>query len=274
MLAPTTSRFEQGMLPPARHQLGQQFRRQPARRHVFGSISYLAEAPITDGLISVDHLVFVLLQKEDERASRLRLRGFCGGRIPWGVMWGGADHCRFDQRLSLDSSTETAERSPALSDARLLGLAMRLDRELQLQSDCERRRKHQGLRLPRLWAAFDADAVDSLTGDGPEFQNGLRRTGASAKQTLNRSQRRHGGLILFPLPWVSHHWRQFATVFADVSHFPRYQIFWGGGPSSVLQGYYCAAQFDFSPESSRGASRRVDGRRDKRSGSACHSSVG
>lgn len=273
MLAPTTSRFEQGMVPPARRQLGQQFRRQQARRHVFGSISYLAETPITDGLISVDRLVFVLLQKEDERASRLRLRGFCGGRVPWGVMWGGADHCRFDQRLFLDSSTGTAERSPALSDARLLGLAMRLDRELQ-QTDCEQRRKHQGLRLPRLWAAFDADAAGSLTGDGPEFQNGLRRTGASAKQTLNRSQRRHGGLILFPLPWVSHHWRQFATVFADVSHFPRYQIFWGGGPSSVLQGYYGAAQFDFSPESVRDASRHVDERRDKRSGSACHASVG
>ena len=156
MLAPTTSRFEQGMVPPARRQLGQDFRSRSARRHVFGSISYLAEAPITDGLISVDRLVFVLLQKEDERASRLR--GFCGGRIPWGVMWGGADHCRFDQRLSLDSSTGTAERNPALSDARLLGLAMRLDRELQQQSDCEQRRKHQGLRLPRLWEAFDAEA--------------------------------------------------------------------------------------------------------------------
>ena len=117
--------------------------------------------------------------------------------------------------------------------------------------------------ISRLWAAFDPDAAGRLTGDGPEFQNGLRRTGASAKQTLNRSRRRHGGLILFPLPWVSHHWRQFRNGVRRRVPFPAIPDLLGlaARPASC-RATDARPQFDFSPESVRDASRHVDERRE------------
>jgi hypothetical protein len=232
-------------------------------------MSYLAEVPVVDGLISVERLVFVLLQREDQPTRCLHLRAFCGGRIPWGVMWGGARHCRLDQRLYPDSTTVIDERPAVIRDARLSALIMRLDRELQQLTGCAQPRRFQKLRLPRLWAAFDAHSTGSVIGDGPEFQSRLQQTGGSASQTLHRSQRRHRGLTLFPLPWVSHLWQQFTAVFADVSRFPRYQLFLGNSPSSVLQGYYGAAEFDFSPNN-RGSSTSRRGRaKQRRQGFAC-----
>jgi hypothetical protein len=226
-------------------------------------MGYLAEVPVVNGLIDVERLVFVFLQHEDAPAPCLRLRAFRGGRIPWGVMWGGAGRCRLDQRLYPDSAMVIDERPPAIKDARLSALIMRMDRELQQRSGGAQSCRHQKLRLPRLWAAFDAGIAGSVTGDGPEFQSRLRQTSSSASETLHRSQRRHRGLILFPLPWVSHLWQQFTAVFADVSRFPRYQVFLGNSPSSVLQGYYGAAQFDFYPDT-RGRSTSTRGRAKQR----------
>lgn len=264
MLASAMPCLGAGKSRPERCRIEQQNRRRRARRRVIGSMSYLAQVPVVDGLISVERLVFVLLQREAQPTRCLHLRAFCGGRIPWGVMWGGARHCRLDQRLYLDSAMVIDERPPVIRDARLSAVIMRLDRELQQRSDCARSRRQQKLRLPRLWAAFPADFAHRITGDGPEFQSRLQETGGSASQTLRRSQRWHRGLVLYPLPWVSHLWEQFAAVYADVSRFPQYQVFLGSSPSSVLQGYYGAAQFDFSPERrgrSASARRRVSQRR-------------
>jgi hypothetical protein len=271
MFATVMSDSRERTLPPGpcRIEQQQQHHRRRERRRVLGSMSYLAEVPVVDGLINVERLVFVFLQREDPPAQCLHLRAFCGGQIPWGIMWGGARHCRLDQRLYPDSATVVDERPPAIHDASLSALILRLDSELQQLSACAQPRRLQKLRLPRLWAAFDSRIAGRVAGDGPEFQSRLRQTGGSASETLHHSQRRHRGLILFPLPWVSHLWQQFTAVFADVSRFPRYQVFLGRNPSSVLQGYYGAAQFDFSPDM-RGRSTSTRGREKyRRRGIAC-----
>jgi hypothetical protein len=163
--------FGDRKLRPERCRIEQQHQRRRARRRAFGSMGYLAEVPVVNGLIDVERLVFVFLQHEDAPAPCLRLRAFRGGRIPWGVMWGGVGRCRLDRRLYSDSAIVIDERPPAIEDARLSAIIMRLDRELQQRSGCAQPRRHQKLRLPRLWAAFSTDFAHRITGDGPEFQS-------------------------------------------------------------------------------------------------------
>jgi len=45
--------------------------------------------------------------------------------------------------------------------------------------------------------------------------------------------------------WTSHGWQQAMGVFADLSRFPKLQVFSLSDPAAELQGYQGAAQFDF-----------------------------
>jgi hypothetical protein len=47
------------------------------------------------------------------------------------------------------------------------------------------------------------------------------------------------------LAWVSHHWQQVVTVFADLERFPRWQVFQLRQLPDDLVGYRDAAEFQF-----------------------------
>jgi hypothetical protein len=79
--------------------------------------------------------------------------------------------------------------------------------------------------LPCLWAGFKPAEATSITGEGPELEAYCRRTGKSADRLLDEIRREYFGLSLRPFPWVSHHWQQAVAVFADLTRFPRRQVF-------------------------------------------------
>jgi hypothetical protein len=85
-----------------------------------------------------------------------------------------------------------------------------------------------------------------VCGGGPELTAYCQRIGQSPGPTLDRFRRHCRGLTLYPLPWVSHHWQEMATVFADVAHFAQRQIFPLRNVAEDFIGYQGAAQFDFA----------------------------
>jgi hypothetical protein len=69
---------------------------------------------------------------------------------------------------------------------------------------------------------------------------------------LQKLRREYFGLVLYPLAWVSHHWQQAVTVFADLDRFPRRQVFRLRHLRDDLIGYPGAAEFNFLESRFRG----------------------
>ena len=99
--------------------------------------------------------------------------------------------------------------------------------------------------LPELWAGFRTKALGVIDGDGPELDALCLASGATPDELMRGALRPYRDLALYPLEWVSHHWRQFVAVFADLERFPRRQVFSLDDPASSLAGYHGANEFDF-----------------------------
>lgn len=208
-----------------------------------GSLSYLAEGPIERGLIQLEELTLVVVCGNPQQPGRW-LSGYSAERVPWGVSWGGVKRQRFLKDLTLPPKIGARGARLDLRKARLVELALQLSRLL------DQRRLHrlphiqQRLELPRLWAGFDQAFADRISGSGPELSRRSRRRGKSTQALLASARRFHRGLTLFPLDWVSHRWRDFACVFADLQHFRKRQVFLLPDPAQDLVGYRGAAEFD------------------------------
>jgi hypothetical protein len=181
------------------------------------ALGYLAGGPVVEGLIAVERLILTVLYDEPlpRGGVAVRLAGFTGRRIPWGVRWGGPGQCRFFKDLRLQPVPGGPGLRVDLAHERLLRLG------LQLAHQLDRRLRHPSpvirdeIRLPCLWAGFPPEDAVEITGDGPELAEYVRRTGTSPQRLLARICREHSGPILYPFPWVSHCWRQALSVFAD-----------------------------------------------------------
>ena len=84
-----------------------------------------------------------------------------------------------------------------------------------------------------------------LYGDGPELTAYARRVQADAGEVFSTVSRRHVGLSLYPLAWVSHHADLAATIFVDLARFPKRQVISLDESLGKLAGYQDAAEFDF-----------------------------
>jgi len=239
-----------------RHRLGG--RRRRARPRPFAALGYLTDGPLADGLINVEKLTMVLLHDEPIRYGQcaLRLAGHSGSRIPWGVRFGGRTNCRFLKDLMLQPVPGGKGYRLDLANEELLALGLQLDRDLDLHV-----RFHKPLRdrpsLPKLWAGFAPEISASITGGGPELAAYAARIGTDPMCLLERLRRDYQGFMLFPLPWVSHHWQQVVAIFADLTHFPKRQIF-RLEQRDDLAGFHDAAEFDFLD---RSGAKRPDLRR-------------
>jgi hypothetical protein len=211
------------------------------------AMGYLANGPVLDGLIEVENLHIVLLCDKQLRPGHcaLRLAGFSGSRIPWGVRFGGPENCQFFKDLLLQPVLKAWGYRFDLADEKLLTLALRLERELDRCARFCQQRVRDRVCLPKLWAGFRPQDAASITGDGPELAAYATKTGKSPQRLLKRLCREHGGLILHPLAWVSHHWQQAAAIFADLERFPRRQVFHLRHLPDDLAGFRGAAEFDF-----------------------------
>jgi hypothetical protein len=202
---------------------------------------------VIEGLIEPEKLTIVILYDEPIRPGHytLRLAGFSGARVPWGVKWGGAEQCRFLKNLLLQPVPNGPGLRLSTASTDLLRLGLQLDRDLERHVRRPWLPVRQQLRLPCLWAGFKPANVPGINGDGPELEAYSRRTGKAAWRLVEAIRREYFGLSLYPLPWVSHHWQQAVAVFADLERFPKRQVFSLRHPPGDLVGFQGAAEFDF-----------------------------
>jgi hypothetical protein len=210
------------------------------------ALGYLTHGPVLDGLVEIDRLTLVVLFDEPLPGGSLALRlaGYAAQCIPWGVRFGGPDQCRFLKNLLLQPVQGARGYRLDLAATDLLGLGLRLDRELDRHARCLPEQVRSRIQLPKLWAAFRPQDAAEITGDGPELAAYAQRTGRPESHLLKRLCREHFGLVLYPLAWVSHHWHRFATIFADLQDFPRRQVFRLHRMPEDLIGFRDAAEFD------------------------------
>ena len=246
-----------------RHRLGGRCRH--AQSRPLAAMGYLTNGPVIDGLIEVERLTLIILFDEPLRTGHcaLRLAGYSGSRVPWGVRFGGPENCRFVKDLSLQPIPGARGYRLDLANTELLKLGLGLDRELDRCTRYRQRPVRKQVCLPKLWAGFHPREAANLTGDGPELAAYAERTGRSPQHLLEHLRRDHFGLTLYPLAWTSHHWQQAVAVFADLERFPRWQVFRLHHLPDVLIGYQDATEFDFLRSRFRGNHKRRPRRQPK-----------
>ena len=223
------------------------------------ALGYLTHGPVVDGLLEVDMLVLVVLYDMAANNDRwLRLAGFSGKAVPWGLRWGGPPSSKFVKDLGIEPHPGARGRRIDTTDADLLRLGLRLERQLRRCDRCRWLPVRKRVQLPPVWAGFRDPDATAVTGDGPELQTVCRRRHKPAAQVLEEAKRTHFGLTLYPLEWTSHVWQQAVALFADLRHFPQQQVFSLRRPDADLQGCQGAAEFDFlhSRFGQRGSRRR------------------
>jgi hypothetical protein len=228
-----------------RQQIACQRRRREARgpRHMT-AVGHLARGPIDDGMIDVRRLMFVVVhdQLRANETTAIRVAGYSSTPISWGVQIGGAKQTRFEKDLARAPGVEVCGRRFNLQQGDVLSLALELDCYL------ERHSRYPGLprlrqpRWPQLWAAFDPNTAGRIQPDGPEWQD--KRQDGAQLGTEAPPRRAIFGLVAFPLEFVSHAWRQFAAVFADLKSMPKRQVIALDHPERSLQGFCGAIEYD------------------------------
>ncbi len=222
-------------------------RHRHARPRPLAALGYLANGPVIDGLIAVEKLTLIILCDELLRPGHcaLRLAGYSGSRVPWGVRFGGSENCRFFKDLRLQPVPGARGYRLDLASTELLALGLRLERELDRCVRYRQRPVREQVCLPKLWAGFQPADAASITGDGPELEAYATRTGRSPQRLLKHLRRDQFGLVFHPLAWVSHHWQQAVTVLADLERFPKRQVFRLRHLPDDLIGFQDAVEFDF-----------------------------
>ena len=236
-------------------------RRRNSRPRPLTALGYLANGPVIGGRIEVENLTIVILYTEQLRSGHcaLRLAGYSGSRVPWGVRFGSSENCRFFKDLSLQPVPAARGYRLDLASTELLALGLGLERELDRHARYRQRQVRQHLQLPKLWAAFRPADEANITGDGPELAAYASRTGRNPKCLLQHLRRDRFGLTLYPFAWVSHHWQQAVAVLADLERFPKRQVFRLRQLPDDLVGYQDATEYDF--HESRFRQRARDSRR-------------
>jgi hypothetical protein len=215
-----------------RHQIGRHFdgsHRRPYRR--IGAFELLAAGNKFDGLVELGQLTLVLLHDEESNkfGSTLRLSGYRPRRVSNGVEWGWRAK---GQRCHL-------------GNPKLLQKALQLDAWIHQAHRYLCGPRLPKLQLPALWAGFEPEAARQLTGQGPEFELLCRRFDIAPAKMFQIFERKHRGLRLFPLDWVSEQLTPALSIFADLSDVPRRQLFRLRRLPDDLVGFQGASAFDF-----------------------------
>lgn len=215
------------------------------RSRLQAAVGYQSRGPVVDQLTEVDHLVIVILYHQHSAGNRaIRLAGFTGSKVRWGVQWGGPLGSKFDKDFSLPPMPGAKGKQVDLDQSELVELGIRLHRQLQNHQRGQRRSSRR-MRLPNLWAAFEPSVAADVSGDGPELDTMCRRTGKAPAELLDEYSHNHLGSTLLPLNWVSHRWQSFVAVYADLARFPKRQVIRIRRFATDLQGYRGASEFDF-----------------------------
>ena len=219
-------------------------KRRPRSVTRVAAVGYLAHGQIERGLIPIEELSLVVLYGDAAQPGRW-LAGYSAQRVPWGVAWGGVERNAFLKDLILPPRIGGRMAHLDLQETHLVELAFRLSQLLEQHPMRRLPTVQKRLELPSLWAGFEPAAANRIKPSGPELMALCQHCRKPARQLLRSVRRIHRGLVLFPLEWVSHRWRDVACVFADVGRFRKRQLFRLRDPAQELIGYRGAAEFDF-----------------------------
>lgn len=228
-------------------ELLQRWRQQIAAQHnrrerrgprAHAAVSFLVRSVIQDGMADLNRLLCVIVHDGWGEGGRVVTccRAYTAAAVPWGCKLGGAENCRLDKLLTIPPRQGGRGRQFDLGQPELLRMCLDLDRLLERQAQFPHIPRHREPRLPRLWAAFTPDVASSVICAGPEYEN----AGCPAVSPISMVNR----LALYPLAYVSHEWRQFATVLADLRNVPKRQIVALEHNATNCTGYYGAVEFD------------------------------
>jgi hypothetical protein len=209
-------------------------------------MGYMLDGPVKDDLVEIENLTLVALYHDPIRPGQhaLRLAGYTGSRIPWGVRLGGPENCQFFKDLRLQPVPGARGYRLDIADEEVLTLGLALERELDRCARYCPGQIRQHVQLPKLWAAFRPEDARGIIGDGPELDQYAARTGRSPRRLLERLCRDHLGMALYPLAWVSHRWEATVAILADLEQFPRRQVFRLRNVPDDLAGFHGAAEYD------------------------------
>jgi hypothetical protein len=205
-------------------------------------VTYVPRGKSKNNLIDIRRLTVCILQDEFDHseAPRIRFAAYRLVQVPWGVNVGGRDQINLEKDLALAPRRRAYGCRFGRNDQRWIPLALTMDRCLERHARHPYMPRTTELRLPKFWAAIK---TTYLTGDGPEFAKLCEDFQLPPEVALLTCARRYRGHILYPLEFVSHAWRQFSTVFADVSHLFQRQVIRLDG-SAQLAGFHGACQYD------------------------------
>ena len=239
-----------------RHQIADRRSRNNQRRLRLAALGYLVSGPMRHALVQIEHLILVVLRAGQPEPA-LRLTGYTAKRVKWGIHWGGPQCNRFAKDLALEPRLGARGWRLDLARGELVQLGLRLEHELERHARIRQLPVKRRVELPRLWAGFRSSDARDLKGDGPEFDAACRQTGKTPRHFFADARKKHQGLTLFPLDWVSYRWEQAVTVFADLDGLPKRQVIRVNDPELDLAGYRGAAHFDLH------ASRFMHGRQER-----------
>ncbi len=210
------------------------------------AIGYQVQGKIVDGLTDVRRLLFVSLRDEREANGRLvtLVAGYKATAVPWGIQVGGPQQNPFAKDLRKAPAQGAHGRRFDLAHPDVLALALNLDQLLERHRQFPRMPRRRQPRWPMFWAAFSPRVACTLQGTGPEFEHcagGLENGSADLFET---NCRMIGGLVAFPLPFVSHAWQRFAAIYADLKTLPKRQVIELDRQSKNLRGFSQAVEFD------------------------------
>ena len=229
-----------------------------AQPRPLAAMGYMANGPVIDGLIEVENLTVILLYDDPIRPGRcaLRLAGYSGSRVPWGIRFGGPENCRFFKDLQLQPVPGGQGYRLDSASEELLTLGLALERQLDRHARFHQRQVRERPFLSKLWAAFRPADATNITGDGPELIAYAAQTGRLPQHLLEHLRRDHHGFVLHPLAWVSHHWQQALAIFVDLQRFPRGQVFRLRHLPDDLVGFQDAAEYNFHDSRFRQSDRQ------------------
>jgi hypothetical protein len=236
-------------------ELMNQWRRQVAWRRRpgqsprgLGGLAWLTPATPSAGLVDLQDLTIVVaydeLQANDQLATRIA--GYRAVRVDHGVQWGGREQLRFSKNLLLAPRPGGGYQRLDLLNAANLGLALRLNRRIDMALVHQTSAFRRTLRLPVLWAGFAASIAETVVGEGPEIEQLCGRFGLEPAAMLRKFQRTGRDLTFLPLEWVGDQLPLASRVCAEVEGFPRLQVFGVSDLAVDLVGFAGAMAYDFA----------------------------
>lgn len=262
-----TARASPELVQRWREQIARQQRRRAAQGpRPLAAIGCLIHGPALDGVVDVRQVVFVRLFDERTADGQLatRVAGFACSVVPWGMKVGGPPQSRFDKNLCRAPGTDGKGNRFDLAYPDVLSLALDLDRQIEKHLRFPHLSRWRQPRWPALWAALDCPGVSDLHGAGPELEQIARRDGRRPVDVFRANERVIRGQAAFPLPFVSHAWREFAAVYADLSGLRRPQVISFDNAAKALCGFAGAIEFDLLHTRFSAAPRPIRKRRRRR----------